>query len=183
MATSSAAAAKQPGDLIPVGAALLAGLFTALPLAMIAAVGRERGGEEATFLHLVTLVAGLAVVMAVFALRGTAPSFPRPLHSTASVTLLGLAFGAVAILSVRGIDWYYLTSGLISVAIFLLITWSVTRLSLGLYFASNTLGSVAGSLVMDQIGAFDAVERELSLLRVSGVLLVAAGVVVVRTAK
>lgn len=183
MATSSTAPAKQPGDLLPVGAALLAGLLTALPLAMIAAVGRERGGEAATFLHLVTLVAGLAVVMAAFALRGTPPSLMLPLDSAWSMLGLAIAFGAVALLCLQGIQWYYLSTGIISVAIFLLVTWSLVRLSLGLYFASNTLGSVFGSLVMDQIGAFGAVERELSLLRVSGVLLVAAGVVVVRTAK
>jgi len=170
-------------DLVPIGACLLAGLFTALPLAMIGAVGRERGGEEATFLHLVTLVAGLALVTAVFALRGSQPAFLRPLNSARSMAAMATAFGVVAVLCLRGLEWYYLLSGLISVAIFLLSTFALVRLSLGLYFASNTLGSVFGSLLMDQIGAFGAVERELSLLRISGVLLVAAGVVVVRTAK
>lgn len=183
MTAAPPAPTLRSGDLLPIGASLLSGLLTALPLAMIGAVGRERGGEEATFLHLVTLVAGLAVVMAVFALRGATPLLPRPLHSASSTLVLALAFGAVALLCLRGLEWYYISTGIISVAIFLLITWSLVRLSLGLYFASNTLGSVFGSLVMDEIGAFGAIERELSLLRASGVLLVAAGVVVVRTAK
>jgi len=150
---------------------------------MIGAVGRERGGEEATFLHMDTLAAGLSLVMAAYALRGSAPSFLRPLNSAASMALLGAALGVVALLSARGLEWYYATTGVMSVAIFLLITWSLVRLSLGLYFASITLGQVAGSLVMDQIGAFGAPEHELTLLRAIGVLLVAAGVVVVRAGK
>jgi hypothetical protein len=174
---------RQGRDLLPMAASLLSGLLTALPLAMLAAVGRERGGEEATFLHLVTLVAGLAAVSAVFALRGTRPAFLRPLNSGWSMVALAAAFGVVAAICVSGIEWYYLSTGIISVAIFLLVTWSLVRLSLGLYFASSTLGSVSGSLVMDQIGAFGAIERDISPIRVAGALLVAAGVVVVRTAK
>lgn len=175
--------ARTPNDLLPLGATFFAGLLTALPLAMIGAVGRERGGEEATFLHLVTLVAGLALVTVVIAVRGTGPSLPRPLNSISSMLAMAIVFGAIALLCLRGLEWYYLSTGVISVGIFLLITWSLVRISLGLYFAANTLGSVVGSLLMDEVGAFGAIQRELSLLRVTGVLLVAAGVVVVRTAK
>lgn len=183
MTAAPAVPARPTGDLLPIAASLLSGLLTAVPLGMLAAVGRERGGEEATFLHLVTLVAGLAAVSAVFALRGTRPGFLPPLNSAWSMVALAAASGVIAIICVRGIEWYYLASGLISVAIFLLGTWALVRVSLGLYFASSTLGSVFGSLVMDEIGAFGAIEREISLLRVAGILLVAAGVVVVRTAK
>lgn len=183
MTAAPGAVPRRSADLVPMGASLLAGLLTAPPLAMIAAVGRQRGGEEATFLHLVTLVAGLSAVATAYAVRGAAPTFRRPLHSGASMALAAVLFGAVAFSCLRGLEWYYITSGLISVAIFLLVTWSLVRLSLGLYFASQTLGNVVGSLAMDQIGAFGAIEREVTLSRLAGVLMVAAGVVVVRAAK
>lgn len=183
MTAAPGATPRRTADLAPIGAALLAGLLTAAPIAIIGAVGRQRGGEEATFFHLVTLVAALSVVAAVYGWRGAPPAFPRPMNSAWSMTVLGVLFGSVALACVRGLEWYYLSTGIISVAIFLLITWSLVRLSLGLYFASQTLGSVFGSLVMDQIGAFGAMEREVTLARLAGVLMVAAGVVVVRAAK
>lgn len=84
---------------------------------------------------------------------------------------------------VASISWYYLSSGIVSVATLLLITWLLVRVSLVFYVASGALGQVLGSLVMDEIGAFGAIEREISLLRVVGVLLVVMGVVAVRTPK
>ena len=152
-------------------------------VAVIAAVGRKRGGEEATWLHMVTLVCGVAVVLAISAMRGHRPGFPRPLDRPAAMWLVALVFGALALMSVRGISWYYLSSGIVSVATLLLITWLLVRVSLVFYVASGALGQVLGSLVMDEIGAFGAIEREISLLRVVGVLLVVMGVVAVRTPK
>lgn len=183
MSAARLAGVRQPAELAPLGAAILSGLLVPLPLAMIGAVGRQRGGEEATFLHLTTLVAGLAAVAAAYAFRGASPGFRRPMNSAWSMAVMAVLFGAVALACLRGLEWYYLASGLISVAIFLLITWSVVRLSLGLYFAAGTLGQVFGSLVVDQLGAFGALEREITLTRLAGVLMVAAGVVVVRAAR
>lgn len=174
----------RPGaDLLPVSLSFLGGALSAAPIAMVGAVGRERGGEEATFLHMSMLAAGLTAVLVFSAARGARPGFPPPLDSASNLAFVGAGLGAVAILSARGLDWYYATSGLISVVIFLMITWSLVRLSLGLYFASGTLGQVVGSLVMEQAGAFGAPQHEITVFRAIAVVLIAAGVVVVRTGK
>lgn len=162
---------------------LAAGGMAAFSVAMIAAVGRMRGGEEATWLHMTTLVAGTAVVIGVVALRGRAPAFARPLDCGWTIWTIAALFAVIAVLSVRGIAWYYLASGSVSVATFVLLTWLLVRVNLAFYFASTTFGQVAGSLVMDEIGAFGAPEHEITVLRAFGVVLVAAGVVAVRTGK
>lgn len=82
----------------------------------------------------------------------------------------------------RGIAGY-LASGLTSVAVFLLATWLLVRVNLAFCFASNTPGIVVGSLALDQFGAFGAPEQSITLARAAGVMLIAAGLVAVRTAK
>lgn len=166
-----------------IGVGVASGALAALGIAMVAAVGRKRGGEEATWLHLSVLLAAMAVLVAVAAMRGRGPGFARPLHRAEVMWAVAAAFSAIALLSVRGIEWYFLASGVISAVIFLMITWLLVRVSLVLYFASNTLGTVFGSLVMDQIGAFGAPEHEITLPRALGALLVVVGVVWVRTGK
>lgn len=182
----SVAKPLRPGivrDLPFIAVGVGAGTMAAVGVAMIAAVGRKRGGEEATWLHMTTLIAGTAAVLAIAALRGKHPGFLRPLDRAWAMWAIAGSFAALALMSVRGIAPYYLLSGLSSVAIFLLLAWLVVRVNLAFYFAATTLGQVFGSLVMDEIGAFGAAEREFTLLRALGVVLVAAGVVVVRTAK
>ncbi|MBK9611717.1 DMT family transporter [Candidatus Amarobacter glycogenicus] len=183
MRDARAAALRITRDLPFIALGITYGALGSYSVAVIAAVGRKRGGEEATWLHMVTLVCGVAVVLAISAMRGHRPGFPRPLDRPAAMWLVALVFGSLALMSVRGISWYYLSSGIVSVATLLLITWLLVRVSLVFYVASGALGQVLGSLVMDEIGAFGAIEREISLLRVVGVLLVVIGVVAVRTPK
>ena len=183
MSVSPAAGPNSVRDLSFIAISFAAGVMGAFSVAMIAAVGRTRGGEEATWLHMTTLIAGSATVLAVALLRGKRPAFPHPLNQGWLLWVVVATFAAMAIMSVRGIEWYYLASGLVSVATFLLMAWLLVRVNLAFFFASNTLGMVFGALVMDEIGAFGAVAREVSPLRLVGVVIVAAGVVVVRTAK
>lgn len=170
-------------DALLLSAGFASGALAAVVIAMVGAVGRERGGEEATWLHLTTLVAGMCTVVTVMALRGQAPGLPRPFNRGAVIGAVGIGFGAIALISLRGVACYYLLSGFFSVAVFLLITWLIVRVNLAFYFASNTLGTVTGSLVLDEIGAFGAPEQSITLARAAGVLLIATGVVAVRTAK
>ncbi|MBK9344370.1 MAG: DMT family transporter [Dehalococcoidia bacterium] len=136
------------------------------------------GGEEATCLHLVTLVGGVA------AARRLGASRHRARRSFVRSTRLEHGGGCWSLPCAAhvgaGIAWYYLSSGIISVATLLLITWLLVRLSLGSSSHPAPWVASLASLVMDEIGAFGAIEREISLLRVVGVLLVAAGVVVRR---
>lgn len=172
-----------PRDVLLIAVGAASGLLAAIAIAMVAAVGRQRGGEEATWLHLLIGVAMLAGVVGVAAWRGSRPGFQRPLHSLPAIGTLAVTCGALALASFRGLEWYYLLSGVISTAIFLMVTWLLVRVSLALYIASNTLGMVFGSLVVDQLGAFGAPEHDLTLPRVAGAVLVVVGVAWVRTGK
>lgn len=183
MSASLPAGPRLARDLPFIAVGLTGGVFAAFSVAMLAAVGRRRGGEEATWLHMTTLIAGTAAVLAIAALRGRRPAFLRPLDQGWVMWVVAATFAALAVMSVRGLPSYYLASGSLSVVTFLLMAWLLVRINLAFFFASTTLGQVMGALVMDEIGAFGAAERELSVLRVGGVLLVAAGVVLVRTGK
>lgn len=170
-------------DAVFIAVGFGSGTLAAVAIAMVGAVGRQRGGEEATWLHILILVTAMTVVAGVAALRGSRPQFERPLHTPAAVAVLGAACGALALATARGLEWYYLLSGVISTGYFVLATWLLVRVSLALFFASTTLGTVFGSLVLDQLGAFGAPEHDLSPIRVMGAVLVAAGVVWIRTGK
>lgn len=180
MAESQAPETSLARDTLLLAAGFASGGLAAIAIAMVGAVGRDRGGEEATWLHLSVLIAAMSMVVVVGALRGTSPGFPQPLKSWPVIACGAAGFGAIAAISLQGIAWYYLFSGLISVAVFLLVTWLVVRVNLALYMALNTLGTVVMSLLLDAIGAFGAPEQGITVTRLAGVLLIAAGVVIVR---
>lgn len=185
MATPALPPSSRPAarDALLIAVGVASGLLAAVAIAMVAAVGRQRGGEEATWLHLLIGVAMLAGVVGVAAWRGNRPGFQRPLNSLPAIAALAVTCGALALASFRGLEWYYLLSGVLSTAVFLLVTWLLVRVSLALYIASNTLGMVFGSLVLDHLGAFGAPEHDLTLPRAAGAVLVAVGVAWVRTGK
>ena len=57
------------------------GIGAATQLAMLGAMGRERGAYEATWISIVGTIGGLAIVLVIRSFRGDAPNLPAPLDN------------------------------------------------------------------------------------------------------
>lgn len=86
-------------------------------------------------------------------------------------------------LSARHLPLYFALTGINATAFLTLTGVIVPRLGIALFFAAVTLGSVSGALILDNAGAFGAVSRDMTLVRVMGVGLVGLGTIVVRWGK
>ena len=75
--------------------------------------------------------------------------------------------------------WYYLAGGVLGAAYVLTSLVMVKHLGAGGVTAATIAGQLALSLVMDKVGVLGLDERPLSLPRVLGVALLAAGVFLV----
>jgi transporter family-2 protein len=78
--------------------------------------------------------------------------------------------------AVGELRWYYLTGGLLGAAYVTTVLVSVRTLGAGGVTAATIAGQLSFSVVLDRVGAFGLDQKPLSVGRVIGVALLAAGV-------
>ena len=96
--------------------------------------------------------------------------------TTALVSITLLSGSKVDLAAVGDLRWYYLTGGLLGAAYVTTVLVSVRALGAGGVTAATIAGQLSFSVVLDRIGAFGLDEKPLSIGRVLGVALLAAGV-------
>lgn len=161
---------------------IVVGIGSATQLAMLGAMGRERGGYEATWISILGTIAGLSIVVVARLLRGEAPNLPAPLDSAWPFALT-IALCAIALsVSMRGLPVYFVVCGLFATAYLLTVGFAVPKLGAALFLGAATAGTLFGSAFYDHIGAFGTPVREATMLRATGIAIVFAGVVLVRVA-
>ena len=104
--------------------------------------------------------------------------------ATISFTIGTAALIGITILSGQNVDlgavgelrWYYLTGGLLGAAYVTTVLVSVRALGAGGVTAATIAGQLSFSVILDRLGAFGLDEKPLSIGRVIGVALLAAGV-------
>lgn len=87
---------------------------------------------------------------------------------------VGGGFGDVG--QVRELQWYYLTGGALGAAYVTTVLVSVRELGAGGVTAATIAGQLTASVVLDRAGVLGLPEKAVTLPRVAGVLLLAAGV-------
>lgn len=161
---------------------IVVGIGAATQLAMLGAIGRERGSYEATWISIAGTISGLAVVLVVRSLRGASPDLPAPLDSGWPFLLVFVLAAAGLLLSMRGLSPYLVACGLFATAYLLSVGVAVPRIGTALFLGAATAGSLFGSALYDHIGAFGSEAHPTTLLRASGIAVIFAGVVMVRAA-
>ena len=78
--------------------------------------------------------------------------------------------------AIGGLQWYYLLGGALGAAYVTTVLVSVRTLGAGGVTAATITGQLTTSVVLDRVGAFGLEEKPVSLARVVGVVLLAAGV-------
>ena len=141
---------------------------------------------------------GLAVVLT--ATVGGAVALQAPINShlgravgTFQAAFLSFAIGTVALLVIASlakggiggvrhatnVPWYYLTGGLLGVAYVSTVLVTVRSLGAGGVTAATIAGQLTLSVVIDRFGWLGVEQRPISVARIIGVLLLAAGVTLI----
>ena len=97
--------------------------------------------------------------------------------------MLGLLFvlrgGLPSAAAVRAIPWWGWCGGLIGATFVASAAFLAPRIGVAALIASILCGQLAASVIIDHFGLFNVAIREASLVRVAGVVMAAAGVVLV----
>src|SRR4051812_3487771 len=141
---------------------------------------------------------GLAVVLT--AMVGGAVALQAPINShlgksvgTFQAAFLSFAIGTVVLLFIASLStgglgnvrhatnvpWYYLTGGLLGVAYVSTVLVTVRPLGAGGVTAATIAGQLTLAVVVDQFGWLGVAQRSITVSRVAGIVLLAAGVFLV----
>jgi transporter family-2 protein len=105
-------------------------------------------------------------------------SFAIGLVALIGITLVsGEGYGQLG--EVGNLSWYYLIGGLFGAVYVTTVLISVRTLGAGGVTAATIAGQLILSVVLDKVGFLGLVEREITLGRIVGVVLLAAGVFLV----
>ena len=161
---------------------IVVGVGAATQLAMLGAMGRERGAYEATWVSIVGTIAGLAVVLVARSLFGRRPDLPAPLDTGWPFVAVIAVCAVLLTVSMRGLEPYLVVCGLFATAYLLSAGFAVPQIGVALFLGAVTGGTLLGSAVYDHLGAFGAEPHETTLLRAAGIGIILLGVAMVRVA-
>ncbi len=161
---------------------IVVGVGAATQLAMLGAMGRERGAYEATWISIVGTIGGLAIVLVARSFRGSSPNLPAPLDTRwPFAVVIALCVIALAI-SMRGLAPYLAVCGLFATAYLLSVGFAVPRIGAALFLGAATAGTLFGSAVYDHVGVFGNEVHRATFVRAGGLAVIFLGVVIVRAA-
>lgn len=167
-------------QLLQLGLALSIGVGASVQVAMLGAIGRDRGAVEAGWLSIFGTVAGIAAVLAIRSARGDMVDLPIPFDRWWIFAVIGLLSVGALVLAFQGPSAYLAGVGLFGAAFIVGGAALAPKLGVALLFSVVTAGTLVGALVMDHVGAFGNEPQRVTLLRLVGVLVVLGGVVIVR---
>src|SRR5256714_4322197 len=92
------------------------------------------------------------------------------------LAIAGIRASDVHLSGAGALPWYYFTGGLLGAAYVTTVLVSVRTLGAGGVTAATIAGQLSTAVVLDRIGAFGLAQKPLSIARLIGVALLAAGV-------
>lgn len=159
--------------------AVVGGLAVGTQPLLNGALSRSRGVLEAVFVSISVSYTAVVLLLALRATR-TPPGLPfGPRSWLAAGGAAALAALALA-LTARDIAPPFFTAGLLGIVVLLAGTAATPILGVGATAAALTAGQLGAGIVLDQLGLLGLPEVPISPQRLLGVLLVVAGVVLVR---
>jgi transporter family-2 protein len=167
-------------NLLSLLIAVLIGVGAAVQTSMRGSVGRLRGPSEATWLSILATASAVAIILAVRGLRGESLALPAPFDRPVVFIGAGLFACLALFLTTRGLPPYYAITGLFGLAFIFGAATLAPRIGVALFLSATIAGQLVGAVVKDQIGAFGATAQPVTPLRLAGVTLLLAGVVMVR---
>lgn len=160
--------------------ALVGGLAIGTQPLLNGALGRTRGVFETVLVSVTVSYAGVVLLLAVKAGRGLPLGLPFSWRST--VALAGAFVLVTLTLAMVGRDiapWYF-SAGLLGLVVLVAGTVATPVLGVGVTAAALTAGQLGVAIMWDQFGVLGLPEVPVSPQRILGMLLVVAGVVLIR---
>ena len=167
-------------DLGVIAVALLAGGVNTLQLALLTGIRSERGPLGATWISMLASLGGMALLLGGALLAQGDVRLPSPFTHWWLFAALGTGFVTMLLLAGRGLPWYLLVTGALSIPYLIAAAWAGPRIGLGVYLAAVVTGQLTTSVVLDHVGAFGLAQRPIDPLRASGIIVLIAGVVLIR---
>ncbi|MGN6032651.1 MAG: DMT family transporter [Thermomicrobiales bacterium] len=167
-------------DLGVIAVAVLAGGVNTLQLALLTGIRSERGPLGATWISMLASLGGMALLLGGVLLAQGEVRLPSPFTYWWLLALLGAGFVTMLLLAGRGLPWYLLVTGALSIPYLIAAAWAGQRIGLGVYLAAVVTGQLTTSVLLDQLGAFGLTQRPIDPLRAAGVVVLIAGVVLIR---
>ena len=162
--------------------AILVGIGAATQSALLAAMGRDKGPYEGTWINMLAAIGGLAMLFVVRGVAGRTPLLPAPFNQAAAFAVVACLTGVSLAISVRGLNPVFAVTGLFAIAYLLGIGYGAPKIGIALFVAGVTVGQLAGALAYDHVGAFGLTVHHASITRIAGLGVVLAGVLIVRFA-
>jgi transporter family-2 protein len=162
--------------------AVLVGIGAATQSALLAAMGREKGPYEGTWINMLAAIGGLCVLFVLRGAAGRPPMLPAPFNHAVTFAVVAALAGVALAIAVRGLDPVYAVTGLFAIAYLLGIGYGAPKIGIALFVAGVTLGQLFGALAYDHVGAFGLDVHQASIMRIAGLALVLGGLLVVRFA-
>ena len=156
------------------------GVTSALQIAMLGAISRERGGFEATWISMLASLAGMAGVLLATALAGRQPLLARPFDRAAIYGFFVALMLVALVLASRGIPWYLSLTGFLPVPYLLAASFIGPRIGLGVFLGAIIAGQLTGGILLDHVGAFGAKPRPVDAIRLLGAIVLILGVILIR---
>jgi bacterial/archaeal transporter family-2 protein len=167
-------------DFGVIAVAVLAGGVNTLQLALLTGIRGERGPLGATWVSMLASLGGMALLLGGVLLAQGDVRLPSPFTHWWLFALLGAGFVTMLLLAGRGLPWYLLVTGALSIPYLIAAAWAGQRIGLGVYLAAVVTGQLTTSVLLDQLGAFGLTQRPIDPLRAVGVVVLIAGVVLIR---
>ena len=166
--------------LLLVAASITVGVTSALQIAMLGAINRDRGPLEASWISMLASVGGMALLLAATALAGARPRLPQPFSRPWLFAVMAIALLGALFLAARGLPPYLAATGLLPIPYLLAAASIAPRIGLGLYLAAVIAGQLIGAVSLEHFGAFSTAPRAIDALRIAGILSLLVGVALIR---
>ncbi|MGC4105099.1 MAG: DMT family transporter [Thermomicrobiales bacterium] len=167
-------------DLWVIVVALLAGGVNTLQLALLTGIRSERGPLGATWISMLASLGGMALLLGGVLLASGNVRLPSPFTHWWVFAGLGAVFVTMLVLAGRGLPPYLLVTGALSIPYLIAAAWAGQRIGLGVYLAAVVTGQLSTSVLLDHLGAFGLTQRAIDPLRALGVVVLIAGVLLIR---
>jgi hypothetical protein len=146
-------------------------------------MGRLRGATEASWINMLASIVGLAAVLGVEALRQNPPNLPWPFnHALTYAAALAIA-GVCLAVTMRGLAPYLAISGLFGFIYVFGAGFLAPKIGIALFSATVTVGTLAGSMMLDHYGAFGAAVQQVTWVRGAGLVALFVGVALLRSGR
>lgn len=167
-------------DALWIAVVVSLGMTQALQVSLLGAMNRLRGPSEAAFVSIMGTFVGLTLALTLRGVQGSRPALPAPFDQPIATGVLAVASGIVLVIGLRGLPWGFAITGLLAIPYLLAASFLAPRIGVGLFLAALIAGQLGGGVLLDQFGAFGGATRPVDAVRILGIVLLLAGVVLVR---